>query len=136
MLRHLFCLLFAAILWTSTVCAAGSDEALQSAQAWLALTDKGEVHQAWEQTSTLFKSNVPADEWEKAFAKARSPMGEVGNRKLLSSKTTTSLPGVPDGEYVVLQFQTEFANKKEAIETITQQKDKDGVWRTAGYLIK
>ena len=80
MIRYLFCLLFAAILWTSTVCAADSDEALQSAQAWLALVDKGEIHQTWEQASTLSKRAVSASEWEKAIANGRGMMGEIKNR--------------------------------------------------------
>ena len=47
-----------------------------------------------------------------------------------------SLPGAPDGEYVVLQFDTSFANKKEAVETVTPMLDKDGKWKVSGYYIK
>jgi hypothetical protein len=48
----------------------------------------------------------------------------------------TSLPGAPDGEYVVIQFGTSFENKKTAIETVTPMLDKDGKWRVSGYYIK
>ena len=48
----------------------------------------------------------------------------------------TSLPGAPDGEYVVIQYKTSFVNKKDAIETITPMLDKDGKWRVSGYYIK
>ncbi len=48
----------------------------------------------------------------------------------------TSLPGAPDGEYVVIQYNTEFENKKVAIETITPMLDDDGKWRVSGYYIK
>lgn len=153
MTKHLFCLLAAVIVAASTtstvcaagpdearksatVCTAGPDEAFKSARVWLDIADKGDVTTAWEQTSAVFKGLVSASEWEKFLAKARGLFGVVGSRKLLSLEVTTSLPGAPDGEYVVLRFQTEFANKKEAIETITQHKDKDGIWRTAGYYIK
>ncbi len=34
-------------------------------------------------------------------------------------KHSTSLPGAPDGEYVVIEFITSFSNKKSAIETVT-----------------
>jgi hypothetical protein len=47
-----------------------------------------------------------------------------------------TLPGAPDGEYVVIQYQTAFQNKKSAIETVTPMLDKDGHWRVAGYYIK
>ena len=48
----------------------------------------------------------------------------------------TSLPGAPDGEYVVIQFDTSFENKKAAIETVTPMMDQDGTWRVSGYYIK
>jgi hypothetical protein len=37
---------------------------------------------------------------------------------------------------VVLQYQTSFANKKDAVETVTPMRDKDGQWRVSGYYIK
>ena len=46
------------------------------------------------------------------------------------------LQGAPDGEYVIITFETEFENKKSAIETVTPMMDKDGKWRVSGYFIK
>ena len=48
----------------------------------------------------------------------------------------TSMPGAPDGEYVVIQYSTNFQNKKSAIETVTPMKNKGGEWRVSGYYIK
>jgi hypothetical protein len=42
----------------------------------------------------------------------------------------------PDGEYVVIQFEASFENKKSAIETVTPMLDKDGNWRVSGYYVK
>jgi len=53
-----------------------------------------------------------------------------------STTYTESLPGVPDGKYVVIQYQTSFAKKKAAIETVTPVLDEDGRWRVSGYFIK
>ncbi|HWN92533.1 MAG TPA: DUF4019 domain-containing protein, partial [Verrucomicrobiae bacterium] len=47
-----------------------------------------------------------------------------------------TLPGAPDGEYVVIQYETAFENKASAVETITPMLDKDGSWRISGYYIK
>ena len=63
-------------------------------------------------------------------------MGKVILRKLDSQKYMTSLPGAPDGEYVVIQYKTKFENKKSAVETITPMLDNDGKWRVSGYYIK
>jgi hypothetical protein len=57
-------------------------------------------------------------------------------RKVKTKSYRTSLPGAPDGEYVVIQFDTSFVNKKAAVETVTPMMDKNGVWRASGYYIK
>ncbi len=66
----------------------------------------------------------------------RKPLGQTVSRVLFSKRYHTSLPGAPDGEYVVIQFNTSFENKKSAIETVTPMKDEDGKWRVSGYYIK
>ncbi|BBO76064.1 hypothetical protein DSCW_34810 [Desulfosarcina widdelii] len=53
-----------------------------------------------------------------------------------SSSYTASLPGAPDGEYAVIQFESLFEKKKSGIETVTPMMDKDGMWRASGYTIK
>ncbi len=62
--------------------------------------------------------------------------GYLHYRKVRNQTYTTSVPGAPDGEYVVIQFDTSFQNKKSAIETVTPMLDKDGKWRVSGYYIK
>jgi hypothetical protein len=66
----------------------------------------------------------------------RGPLGNAVSRNLLSRQYTTTLPGAPDGEYVVIQYETSFENKKVAVETVTPMKDADGHWRVSGYYIK
>ena len=58
------------------------------------------------------------------------------SRKILSAKYTKTLPGAPDGEYVVIQYESSFEHKQSAVETITAMLDKDGKWRVSGYFIK
>ena len=67
---------------------------------------------------------------------ARKPLGKLILRKVQTKIYKTALPGAPDGEYVVIQFETSFENKKTAIETVTPMMDKDGKWRVSGYYIK
>ena len=35
-----------------------------------------------------------------------------------------------------MRFDTSFANKKSAVETVTFRLEKDGHWKSAGYFIK
>jgi hypothetical protein len=41
------------------------------------------------------------------------------SRMLQNATSTTTLPGAPDGEYVVFQFNASFEYKSAAVETVT-----------------
>ena len=111
-------------------------KAQAAAKAWLALVDAEKYGQSWDEGALLFRSAVMKAEWEKAARAARAPLGAMKSRTFKSANFTRSLPGAPDGEYVVIQFDAQFANKASAIETVTPMRDKDGAWRVAGYYIK
>jgi len=110
--------------------------AIASAQSWLEIVDAEKYAESWEEAAELFKSAISEAKWEESIQAVRKPLGKVISRKLDSQKYMTSLPGAPDGEYVVIQYKTEFANKKVAVETITPMLDNDGNWKVSGYYIK
>jgi hypothetical protein len=56
--------------------------------------------------------------------------------RLKAAHYATSLPGAPDGKYVVIRYASSFQNKKSAMETVTPMLDKDGKWHVSGYYIK
>jgi hypothetical protein len=113
-----------------------TSEAVKVAESWLEVVDKGDYGKSWDQSAGLFKEAVAKAEWEKSLDIARTPLGENESRKMRSAKFATSLPGAPDGEYVVIQYDAVFANKESATETVTPMKDTDGNWRVSGYYIK
>ena len=118
-------------------CAQDNTKAAEAASdAWLRFVDSGDYSQSWMEASSLFKAAVTEKQWEQKITAARQPLGALISRKLKSAKYTTTLPGAPDGQYVVIQYDTSFANKKAAIETVTPMLDKDGQWRVSGYFIK
>lgn len=110
--------------------------AVNAAKTWLKLVDEGKYSESWDETSQYFKNAVPREQWNASLKSVRSPLGEVLSRNLKSKKYTKTLPGAPDGEYVVIQYETSFKNKQHAIETVTPMLDKDGKWRVSGYYIK
>ena len=98
--------------------------------------DGGEYGESWEEAAGLFKEKVSKQQWEAAMRGARKPLGVVKSRTLMGAKYVTSLPGVPDGEYVVMQYKTSFENKESAVETITPALEAEGKWRVSGYFIR
>lgn len=115
---------------------AKENAAVSSAQSWLKLTDAGKYDASWNEAAQIFKNAVPAEQWEQQLQSYRAPLGKMISRKVKTKTYTTSLPGAPDGEYVVIQFETSFQNKKSSIETVTPMLDGDGKWRVSGYYIK
>jgi len=111
-------------------------DAVESARAWLAVVDGGDYAKSWQQAAGFFRKAVSKDKWQGQLHAFRLPLGKVLSRTVKSRRHVTSLPGAPDGEYIVVQFETSFENKKSAIETVTPMKDKDGKWRVSGYYIK
>ncbi len=129
-------------LFTSAASAAGVEpdvaekQALTAAKAWLTMVDEAAYAPSWQAAATPMRAAVTLEEWERSMKAVRAPLGAVKARKLASAVYTTTLPGAPDGEYVVLTFRTRFANKRRAIETVTPLMDTDGKWHVGGYFIK
>ncbi|MBK9063003.1 MAG: DUF4019 domain-containing protein [Acidobacteria bacterium] len=121
---------------TSADDSAAVAQAQVAARSWLALTDSGKYGESWDNASSFSKSAVTRADWEKAIKGGRSPLGAMKARKVKSATFTRTLPGAPDGEYVVIQFESQFENKAAAIETVTPMHEKDGAWRVSGYYIK
>ncbi len=116
----------------------GEREAAASAAAssWLALVDAGKYAESWQSAAPVFQSAVGSDPWVQSLKGVRAPLGSVRSRKLESAKFATELPGVPDGEYVVLEYSTSFEHKRTATETVTPMRTPDGSWRVSGYYIR
>ena len=112
------------------------DAAVAASQSWLALVDAGEYSESWDEAAGYFKTAVTKEQWQRSLTAFRRPLGDVLSRRLKLRKYTTTLPGAPDGEYVVIQYETSFENKKSAIETVTPMLDTEGKWRVSGYYIK
>ena len=111
-------------------------EVAATAEAWLAGIDAGNYAQSWKTAAALFRQSITETGWSDALTKARKPLGIMKSRKLLSAKIAKKLPGAPDGDYVVMQFETSFAAKEKAVETVTFTKEEDGTWKASGYFIR
>lgn len=113
-----------------------NEAAKKSAESWLAVVDKGDYAASYDEAASIFKLAITKEDWLQKVRAARSPLGKMISRKLKRMQYETTLPGAPDGEYVVIQYDTSFENKRSAVETITPTLDKDGQWRVSGYFIR
>ena len=107
-----------------------------SSDAWLAIVDSGKYAQSWDETAQSFKAAVTKEQWQTALDASRAPQGKVVSRKIKSAAYAKNPPNAPEGEYVLIQYETNFEHKSGAVETVVPNLDKDGKWRVSGYFIK
>ena len=112
------------------------EDAERAARNWLSLTDSGQYAASWEAASSFFRAAITSEDWVQSLQGARSAFGTLNAREFGSANYATTLPGAPDGEYVVFEFNSRFENKAAAVETVTVMKDVDGDWRVGGYFIR
>ena len=133
-------LILSAVMLTSVALAGATDDketlAINAGQQWLSLCDQAKYGESWDAAATYFKNAVKKEQWQQMASAVRTPLGSVEKRDVKSQSYKTSLPGAPDGEYVIVQFNTEFENKKAAVETVTMMLDQDRGWRVSGYFVK
>ena len=115
----------------------GGEAAAQSAgEVWLALTDDARYDNAYTGAAGIFQRLITREQWVKLVTAGRGPLGKIGSRRLKDSKFSPKMNGAPDGQYVVLHFDTAFEKKSAAIETVTVTLDPDGQWKVCGYFIR
>lgn len=110
-------------------------EASAAARKWVGLLDAGQWDASWQAAAAMFKTQLTSAQWTTTIQSVRQPLGRVSSRALQSAMQTKTLPGAPAGDYQVLQFQTRFAGKPDAVETIVLSRENGG-WRVSGYFIR
>jgi hypothetical protein len=110
--------------------------AISAARDWLTLVDSGDYSGSWKEASAYFRGGVTPENWQSTMEAFRRPLGKVISREVMRAEELASLPGAPDGKYVVMRFISSFEKKKSAVETVTFTLDNDGKWRAVRYFIK
>jgi hypothetical protein len=110
--------------------------ATEAAQKWVKLMDDGKYGESWDEAASMFKSQVTKEQWKGMAEQVGGQVGKVSKRTFKSADYTTKLPGAPEGEYVVVQYDSTFSTAGAVTEIITPTKDKDGKWRVSGYFLK
>jgi hypothetical protein len=138
--KGLCTIVFALVILLSWMPALANEKAekmaVEVSNSWLLLIDGSQYADSWKTAAAFFKNSISKEQWAQSLNAVRKPLGKAIKRNVKSKQYTTSLPGAPDGEYVVIQYETVFENKKSSIETVTPMMDKDGKWRVSGYYIK
>jgi hypothetical protein len=109
--------------------------AQRQALGFLGYLDQGRFAESYAYTGMLIRAQVDQNSFTDKVQKARAGSGALLSRDLIDSAYSTTVPGAPDGQYVVLHYHVSFANRPDSVETVTLDFAK-GYWRLAGYYIK
>ena len=110
-------------------------EATEVAENWLKLLDGkqwAESHQAMSATVNTISSDA---DWEATVAPVRNTLGELASRTVGEAKRDVILPGMPEGDYGIQQFNARYANHPEAVETVVMSREAEG-WKVIGYFVR
>jgi hypothetical protein len=112
-----------------------TDAITDSVKHWLTLIDRWQFGDSWGEAGVLLKSRITEKDWTLKLDPVRRPLGAMVKRTPIGQKYLTTLPGLPDGQYDVVRFNTVFEHKQAAVETVVLHKE-DGRWRVNGYFIR
>jgi hypothetical protein len=97
------------------------------ARQWLVLVDDKNYAQSWSEAAKAFQNHQKTDAWAADAATRRAPLGAVASRGLKSIDLSR-------GNTAVIRYDTVFAHKAAAIETVTLIFE-NGSWSVADYSV-
>jgi len=104
------------------------------AKQWLTLVDDQNYADAYRQMGVVARGRVAADIWTQKVSGVREPLGAMSSRALKDVKLTKTLPGMRDGQYAMVRYDTAFAHKAAGVESVTLVSE-NGAWSVIGYFI-
>lgn len=104
------------------------------AKQWLTLIDDQNYADAYKQMGAAARSKASEQQLAAKIGGARTPLGAMSSRTLKDVKLTKTMPGMRDGQYATVRFDTAFAHKAAAVETVFLESE-DGAWSVIGYFI-
>jgi hypothetical protein len=111
-------------------------DAIDAGEKWLELIDAGKAGEAWDAAAKILKSSVTRKDWISGLSDIRKPYGKLVSRKPARFARTNTLPGAPDGDYAIVEFESVFGTRKNAVEQLTWTLEDGDTWRVSGYFIR
>ena len=97
------------------------------ARQWLVLVDDKNYAQSWNEASKAFQGRQKSDVWATDAAAKRAPLGAVASRDLKSIDISRN-------DTAVIRYDTVFAHKAQAVETVTLAFENGG-WSVTDYSV-
>lgn len=100
------------------------------ARQWLNLVDDGNYKAVNDQLAPQAKRTEAS-----VLPAVRKPLGAMASRDLRAITLTPTAPGLPKGDYAVVRYESHFAHKAGAVETVTLVMNR-GSWNVLDYRVE
>ena len=104
------------------------------AKQWLILVDDKNYADAYKQMGAGARAKASEQGFAAKVGGKRAPLGAMSSRTLKDVKLTKTLPGMRDGQYATVRYDTAFAHEAAAVETVNLESE-NGAWSVVGYFI-
>jgi hypothetical protein len=104
------------------------------AKQWIILIDDGNYAEAWKQAGATLRNKNTAEKFAQQMNVTRTPLGAMSSRTIKDVKLTKTRPGMRDGQYATVRFDSAFAHKVGAVETVALMSENGG-WSVIDYQI-
>jgi hypothetical protein len=98
------------------------------ARQWLTLVDDGDYGRGWQESGSALRSREGAQAWTAKIKAMRAPLGAMASRDL-------KVIDLESPDRVVVTYDSVFAHKAAAVETVTLEVEHGG-WAVTGYSVK
>ncbi len=105
------------------------------AKQWLTLLDDANYTDAYAQMSSAAKGKTAMPAWQNRLVTTRQSLGAMASRNIKDVKLTKVRPGMSDGQSATVRFDSGFAKKAAAVESVTLISEKGG-WSVTDYSIQ
>lgn len=107
-----------------------------AAEKFLHLVDAGQFAASWQAAAPALQQKVPEEKWVDQLKRTREVTGPLVDRSQSGISYSPSVENSPEGEYILIVYDSNFKNRKGLTENVTVMLDKNKSWRVGGYFIK
>jgi len=111
------------------------EQAKPAAVEFLGLIDGGKYVESWESSAGLMRDKVTRNDWVDKLNKARNLSGDLVQRVQKSASYATEAKDSPEGEYIMLIYESDFQRAEDVSEYVTLMLEGDE-WKVAGYFMQ
>ncbi len=104
------------------------------AKQWLTLVDDKNYGDAYTQMSAATRAKTPEGPWEGRMMTNRGSLGAMASRNIKDINMTRLRSGMSDGQTAIVRFDSSFAKRAAAVESVTLVSEK-GAWSVVSYSI-